>query len=94
MVKVRVHLFVSGRVQGVFFREETRHLAENLGVNGWIQNLPGSRVEAVFEGEEEDVKTLVEYCRHGPSRAKVMAVDVDWEPYNGEFSCFYTRWTS
>ena len=94
MVKAKVHVFVSGRVQGVFFREETRHLAENLGVNGWIKNLPDSRVEAVFEGEEKDVEMLVEYCRHGPSRAKVTAIDVDWEPYLGEFSGFDTRWTS
>ena len=52
MVKARIHVFVSGRVQGVFFRQTTKQLAESLGVNGWIRNLQDGRVEAVFEGEE------------------------------------------
>ena len=88
MVKARVHMFVSGIVQGVFFRQKTKRQAESLGVNGWVRNLPDGRVEAVFEDEEEAVKALVEYCRHGPSSAKVTGVDVGWETYRGEFSGF------
>ena len=79
MVKARAHVFVSGRVQGVFFRQKTKQQAESLGVNGWVRNLPDGRVEAVFEGEEEAVKALVEYCHHGPSSARVKNVDVNYE---------------
>ena len=71
MVKARAHVFVSGMVQGVFFRQKTKQQAESLGVNGWVRNLPDGRVEAVFEGEEEAVKALVKYCNHGPSSARV-----------------------
>ena len=91
MSKTRAHLFVSGIVQGVFFRQKTKRQAENLEVTGWIRNLPDGRVEAVFEGEEEAVKALVDYCHHGPSYAMVTNVDVVWELYRGEFSGFETR---
>jgi acylphosphatase len=91
MVKDRVHVFVSGNVQGVFFRQKTKQQAENFGVNGWVRNLPDGRVEAVFEGEEEAVKALVDYCHQGPSSAKVTGVDVRRESYRGEFSGFETR---
>lgn len=90
-MKTRVHVFVSGRVQGVFFRQKTKQQAESFGVTGWVRNLPDGRVEAVFEGEEEAVKALVEYCHHGPSYARVTNVDVVWEPYRGEFSDFKMR---
>ena len=88
MVKVRVHVFVCGRVQGVFFRQSTQLQAEGLDVKGWVRNLPDGRVEAVFEGEEQRVKTIVDYCRHGPSAAKVENVEVKHEDYKGEFSDF------
>jgi len=91
MTKVRARVFVSGIVQGVFFRQKTKRQAESLGVNGWVRNLPDGRVEAVFEGEEQAVKALVDYCYHGPSYARVTNVDVLWEPYRGEFSGFETR---
>jgi len=91
MVKARVHVFVSGNVQGVFFRQKTKRYAESLGVNGWVTNLPDGRVEAVFEGEEEAVKALVEYCHHGPSSARVENVEVNYENYRGEFSDFTKR---
>ena len=91
MTKDRVHVYVRGMVQGVFFRQNTKRQAEGLGVNGWVRNLPDGRVEAVFEGEEEAVRALVDYCRHGPSYARVTNVDVIWEPHLGEFSSFETR---
>jgi acylphosphatase len=81
-------MFISGRVQGVFFRSETRYEARKRRVNGWIRNLSDQRVEAVFEGEEEDVKKLVEFCRQGPSSAKVAKIDVIWEPYSGRSNDF------
>jgi acylphosphatase len=91
MVKARAHVFVSGMVQGVFFRQKTKRQAESLGVNGWVRNLPDGRVEAVFEGEEEAVKALVGYCHRGPSSARVENVEVNYENYLGEFSEFTTR---
>ncbi len=91
-MKVRAHVFVSGRVQGVFFRSETRHEARLRGVTGWVRNLPDGRVEAVFEGEEEAVKELIEFCRRGPPGARVVKVDVKWENYTGEFRSFEIRY--
>jgi acylphosphatase len=79
---------VSGRVQGVFFRSATKREADSLGVKGWARNSPDGRVEAVFEGEEDVVKMLVDFCKHGPSRAKVSNVDLTWEDYTGEFRAF------
>ena len=88
MAKARAHVLVSGIVQGVFFRQRTKQVAEKMGVNGWVRNMSDGRVEAVFEGEEQAVKALVEYCHHGPSSAFVTNVDVQWEPYHAEFNSF------
>jgi acylphosphatase len=87
-MKVRAHVFVSGRVQGVFFRSETAYEARRHNVNGWARNLPDGRVEAVFEGESEGVEKLVEFCKRGPPGAKVTAVNVTMEPFSGEFREF------
>jgi acylphosphatase len=91
IMKVRAHVTITGSVQGVFFRLETRRVANAYGVTGWIQNLPDGRVEAVFEGEEENVKRLVEFCRKGPPPATVDNVDVCWERFSGRFSGFEIR---
>ena len=91
-MKTKVHVFVGGMVQGVFFRSATKHRADAAGVKGCVRNLPNGRVEAVFEGEEEAVKTLVEFCRHGSRGAVVTNVDVKWENYNGEFTNFEIRY--
>ncbi len=88
MVKARAHVFVSGMVQGVFFRQKTKRQAESLGVNGWVRNLPDGRVEAVFEGEEDNVKALVDFCRSGPRGALITNVDVAFERFTGEFRDF------
>jgi acylphosphatase len=91
-LKVRAHLIISGRVQGVFFRSETRYEAKERGVKGWVRNLPNGKVEAVFEGEEKKVKELIELCKRGPAGAKVTSVDVVWENYVGEFRDFDIRY--
>jgi acylphosphatase len=91
-MKVRAHVFVSGRVQGVFFRSETRHEAKKHGVKGWIRNVRDGRVEAVFEGEKDVVKKLIEFCKRGPPGARVTHVDVKWESYTGEFEDFQIRY--
>lgn len=90
-MKTRARVFVNGRVQGVFFRSETRREAKKHGVRGWVRNLPDDRVEAVFEGEEESVKKLLEFCRRGPPGAKVTGIDVAWGSYSGEFKDFEIR---
>jgi acylphosphatase len=88
----RVHVFVSGRVQGVFFRQRTKDKAESLGVTGWVRNLDDGRVEAVFEGEKDAVQKLVEFSRNGISRAVVTQVDLAWEPFSGEFQGFKIKY--
>lgn len=67
-MKARAHVYVSGRVQGVFFRAETANLAHNLGLTGWVRNLSDGRVEALFEGEKEKVEEAVAFCRARPIR--------------------------
>ena len=80
---VRYRLLISGRVQGVFFRDTLRRLAEERGVAGWVRNLPDGRVEAALEGPESDVGPLVEWAGHGPRRAVVDDVTVQAEPPGG-----------
>ena len=77
---VRYRVLISGRVQGVFFRDTCRRLAERHGVAGWVRNLPDGRVEAVFEGRDEDVRQLVDWTRTGPRLAAVDNVAVQPEP--------------
>ena len=88
MVNARAHIFVSGQVQGVFFRQSTREKAQTSGVTGWVRNLPDGRVEAVFEGEEENVKELIDFCRKGPRGAVITNVDMAFERFTGEFRNF------
>jgi acylphosphatase len=80
---VRCRVLVSGRVQGVFFRDTCRRTAERHGVNGWVRNLPDGRVEAVFEGPADEVRHLVEWSRHGPRSAMVKDVRVQSEEPEG-----------
>lgn len=89
---MRAHVTVAGRVQGVFFRAETKREAERYGVKGWVRNMSDGNVEAIFEGEEESVKRLIEFCRLGPSGAEVTNVNVRWGPYRDEFRRFDVRY--
>ena len=77
-------------MQGVFFRQSTLLQAQSLGVKGWARNLSDGRVEAVFEGDKSAVQKLVDYCRHGPTAAKVENIEINYEKYKGEFSGFET----
>ena len=86
--KSRAHAIIRGRVQGVFYRMETRNAANGIGVNGWVRNLPDGTVEAVFEGENEKVEAALDWCRQGPPNARVEDVRVDWQDYTGEFADF------
>jgi acylphosphatase len=82
-VSARRHVKVHGRVQGVFFRDSTRREAERAGVAGWVRNCSDGTVEAVFEGDEEAVRRMVDWVREGPGRADVDRVDVDEEEPEG-----------
>ncbi|MDZ7679610.1 MAG: acylphosphatase [Acidimicrobiales bacterium] len=80
---IRRHVIVSGRVQGVWFRDSCRQRAEELGVAGWISNRPDGRVEAVFEGSPDAVDAMVDWSRRGPRRARVDDVEIADEPPDG-----------
>ena len=88
MGNVRVHVKIEGRVQGVWFRESTRKKAQTLGVFGWVRNCPDGTVEAVAEGPEEKVKTLVSWCHEGPPSARVTRVIDAWDESRDEFDRF------
>ena len=86
--KVRAHAIISGRVQGVFFRVETKRAADGFGVCGWVRNRRDGTVEALFEGDQDRVDAVLEWCKEGPAHARVSTVNVDWEAYAGEFTAF------
>jgi acylphosphatase len=79
----RVHLHVSGDVQGVFFRAEARERARQRGLAGWVRNLPDGRVEAVFEGPRDAVEAMAAWCREGPPGARVTEVEIAEEQPEG-----------
>ena len=89
----RVHIFVSGRVQGVFFRAETKSKAHIHNLSGWVRNLQDGRVETVFEGEEEDVEKMAAWCKMGPDYASVQNIEIHEEPVTGEFDSFTIRYS-
>ena len=93
--KIRAHAIISGRVQGVFFRMETKRAASRFGVFGWVRNLRDGSVEAVFEGKKSQVDAILDWCRQGPANARVSDVDVEIETYSGdgEFSGFKIDFT-
>ncbi len=85
---VKAHLIISGRVQGVFYRMETKNAAERFGVHGWVRNKPNGKVEAMAEGDKKAVETLIAWCKNGPPASRVDDVAVTWMPYQEEFSAF------
>ncbi|HFC49331.1 MAG TPA: acylphosphatase [Thermofilum sp.] len=84
----RARVYISGKVQGVFFRASTWEVAKRLGLRGYVRNLPDGRVEAVFEGDEEKVRKAIEWCRRGPPLAIVENVEVKWEEPKKDFDDF------
>ena len=86
--KTRAHVIINGRVQGVFFRMETKRAADRFGVFGRVRNLKDGSVEAVFEGDQDRVNAILDWCRQGPPHANVADVNVIWHDYTGEFKGF------
>ena len=87
-MKVKAHVLISGRVQGVWFRESTRREAVALGITGWVKNRPDGRVEVLAEGPEDQIRSLVSWCAHGPPFARVVRVHEIPEGWRGEFESF------
>lgn len=83
-----MHVYISGRVQGVFFRASTQRAAKALGLSGWVRNLPDGSVEAVFEGERSNVDEMLRWCKKGPPGSTVRGFEMTEEPYSGEFNDF------
>jgi acylphosphatase len=84
----RMHVYISGRVQGVFFRAATRRAAVDLNLTGWVRNMDDGRVEVVLEGEDADVAKMIAWCKIGSPAAKVEEVTLSEEHYTGGFSDF------
>ncbi len=88
VMAVRVHLWITGCVQGVWFRSRTCNQAVRLGVKGWVKNLPDGRVEMLLEGEKDKVEQMVQWCRRGPPLARVDHINQTVETPTGEFIDF------
>lgn len=84
---------ISGRVQGVFYRSETRKTAQRLGLSGWVRNLANGDVEAVFEGDGDTIARMLEWCKTGPPSARVEKVDADWEEPRKDVEGFEIRYS-
>ncbi|WP_222918287.1 acylphosphatase [Natrinema sp. SYSU A 869] len=82
--RTRAHVFVSGTVQGVYYRANTRDTAREAGVDGWVKNLDDGRVEAIFEGPEDTVEEMIEWCHTGSPAANVEGVEAEYEEPQGE----------
>lgn len=88
----RAHLYVSGIVQGVFYRAFTREVANSLGLKGWVRNLPDGRVEIIFEGERSLIEIAINKCRKGPPGAQVKDIEIKWESDLEGFQDFRIRY--
>lgn len=87
----QLHALVQGRVQGVNFRYFTLMRAEELGLTGWVRNLPDRSVEVVAEGPRHQLETLLAYLNQGPPASRVIGVDVEWREAAGQFRDFQIR---
>ena len=90
--KVRAHVIVHGRVQGVYFRYETQQIATQRDVVGWVRNRSDGTVEAVFEGVEDNVQDTLKWCQQGPPAARVDKLDVNWLPSEEKYDRFEIRY--
>ncbi|MAG50841.1 acylphosphatase [archaeon] len=88
----RVHIFISGIVQGVFFRSNIKEKANKLNLKGFVKNLPNGKVEAIFEGKEENINEILKFCKKGPSGANIKDVEIKEGKVNNEFNSFEVRY--
>ena len=92
MIQKRIHIFVTGRVQGVFFRQSTRVMAIKNNVNGWVRNLDDGRVEIIAEGEKQNIGNLVNWCKTGPANSRVDEFELSEENVTDDFENFEVRY--
>lgn len=88
MGQKRIQLVIRGQVQGVYFRASAQREARQLGLTGWVRNRPDGAVEIIAEGEEDQVKDLLNWSQRGPATARVDMVETRWRSYTGEFAEF------
>lgn len=91
-MQARVYLLIRGMVQGVYYRAFTRDIARHLGLKGWVKNLYDGSVEALFEGNKEDVEQAIKHCYVGPPGARVEGIDIRWEDYQGDLKDFQIKY--
>ena len=87
-IKKRVHVFISGKVQGVWYRATTKEIAEQLGIKGWVKNTLDGKVEAIFEGNQNNIDEMIKWCKKGPKLADVADVNIRPEEISEEFEDF------
>jgi len=87
----KARIIIAGRVQGVFFRDNTRREAMLRGLNGWVKNRQDGQVEALFEGNKEIIEDMIKWCHQGPTFSRVDNVAVVWETGNKKYSSFSIR---
>ena len=92
ILKKRLHVYWSGRVQGVGFRYTAETAALELRLNGWVRNLPDGRVEAMCEGPEDLLQNFLERIAHGPMRSYIRQTQINWDKFLGEFTDFQIRY--
>jgi acylphosphatase len=92
MERVAAHMFIEGRVQGVFYRGFTAEVARTLGLSGWVRNLGDGRVEAVLGGDKKVIQKAIEECYIGPPGSHVRHIEVKWEPYDTDLKGFSVKY--
>ena len=92
MVQKQIHIFVTGRVQGVFFRQSTKVMAIKNNAKGWVRNLDDGRVEIVAQGETQDIDNLAHWCKTGPANSRVDEFELSEENVSDEFETFEVRY--
>ena len=87
-----VHILVTGKVQGVFFRQATKVIAIKNHVTGWVKNLESGQVEILLEGEDQNVNSIVEWCHNGPANSRVDEIKIEQQKFSGQYSNFEVRY--
>jgi acylphosphatase len=91
-IKIRVHIIVKGRVQGVYFRQNAQRMCSKSGVTGWVLNMDDGSVEAILEGDKNSVENTISWFKVGPPSACVEKIELSYDRYTGEFQDFKIRY--
>jgi acylphosphatase len=91
-IKIRAHIIVRGKVQGVYFRQNAQRICNEYGVTGWVLNANDGSVEAILEGSKNSVEDAISWFKVGPSNAHVEKIELSYDKYSGEFQDFMIRY--